>query len=347
MFSSILSTALLLVTLTCAESAIATPRYSSARTKSISSDNGPDTFSAVGRVIDAVTGQPIGGAHFVYGRPAKNTNNGGFVTYAIAQTNKLGEFRLSHLNPGHYALYISASVDRSDLYSDVVNFDIVDADIANVEVQARHGSKLTGWIVPAGVTNAATLERLASVKLVASVPSIGSLRVGISNVTNILPDGSFEVKGLRPGKVFVNLKADNDMLNGLSILRIERSSGEVKQGFEIKSGEDMLDLRIIIADGTGVIRGQVKVGGGSLPDGARISASISNQLRFANGYADVDQDGHFTISGLAPGTYQIALNAYNPPPHQGVRLAPTLIQSVKVTDANESVVAFTIKLPPN
>jgi hypothetical protein len=347
MFSSILSTTLLLVTLTCAESAVAIPRNSFAGTKSISSDSRAATFSAVGRVIDAVTGQPIAGAHFVYGRPAKNTNNGGFVNYAIAQTNKLGEFRLNHLNPGQYALYISASVDHSDLYSDVVNFDIVDADIANLEVQARHGSKLGGWVVPAGVTNAATLERLTSVKLVASVPSLGNLRVGISNVTNVSPDGSFEVKGLRPGKVFVALKADNETLNGLSILRIERNSGEVKQGFELKSGEDMLDLRVVIADGTGVIRGQVKVEGGTLPDGARLVASISNQLRFANGYADVDQDGHFTISGLASGTYQIALNAYNPPPHQGVRLVPTLIQSVKITDANESVVEFTITLPPN
>ncbi len=347
-FSSRISTALLLVTLAGANAVIATPQQSqfAGGTNPLNSRNTDDTFSAAGRVSDAITGQPIPRAHFVYGQPAKGTNNGGFLNYAIAQANNLGEFKLDHLKPGHYALYISASVDRSDLYSDVINFDVVDADIANLEVQARHGSKLSGFVVPAGVTNAATLARLASIKVVAAVPSIGNLRVGIANVTDILPDGGFEFKGLRPGKVFINLKADNDTLNGLSILRIERNGGELKQGFEVKAGEDIFDLRIVVADGTGVIRGQVKVEGGPLPTGARIVASISNQLQFANGYAQVDQNGGFTISGLAPGTYDVVLNAYNPPPHQGVRVVPPLMQTVKVTDANESVVAFTITLPP-
>jgi hypothetical protein len=191
----------------------------------------------------------------------------------------------------------------------------------------------------------AALAGLSAVKVVAAVPSIGNLRVGIANVTAISPDGSFQFTGLRPGKAFVNLKADNESLNGLSILRIERNGGELKQGIEIKPGEEILDLRIMVADGTGVIRGQIKVEGGTLPAGARMVASISNQLRFANGYAQVDGDGRFVISGLAAGTYEITLNIYRPPPRQAMRLIPTLKQIVKVSDANESVVAFTVNLP--
>jgi len=49
------------------------------------------------------------------------------------ETDSAGEFRLQSLKPGHYALYISASVDRSDLYSDVLNFDVVDADVAEIQ----------------------------------------------------------------------------------------------------------------------------------------------------------------------------------------------------------------------
>ena len=366
-FSSIIRTALLLASLTWVEVIIANPRdsHSVAGTKSSIAcqidSNRPcfqeldkftgfdpsqsrETFSASGRVIDAVTAQPIAGAHFVYGQPADSTNNGGFVSFAIAQANNLGEFRLDHLKPGHYALYISASLDRSDLYSDVLNFDVVDADLANLEVQARHGSRLSGFVVPAGVTSSAALAGLSSVKVVAAVPSIGNLRVGIANVTGISPDGSFQFTGLRPGKAFINLKADSESLNGLSILRIERNSGELKQGIEIKPGEDILDLRIMVADGTGVIRGQIKVEGGTLPAGVRMAASISNQLRFANGYAQVGEDRQFVISGLAAGTYDITLNAYRPPPEQTVRLLPTLKQTVKVTDANESSVVFTLNL---
>ena len=307
-------------------------------------DASAQMYSATGRVIDAVTAQPIARARFVYGQPWNSVDNGGFTSFKIGLTNSAGEFRLQQLKPGHYALYISSSLDRSDLYSDVLRFDVVDADLANLEVQARHGSRLSGFVVPAGVTNGMSLAALSSVKVVAAVPSIGTLRVGIANVTNISPDGSFQFTGLRPGKALINLKADNEILNGLSILRIERNGEEVTQGIEIKPGEDILDLRIMIADGTGVIRGQVKVEGGTLPAGARITASISNKLHFANGYAQVDQDGRFVISGLAAGTYNLALNVFRPPPRQNVRLLPTMFQTVKVTDANESSVVFTLVL---
>jgi hypothetical protein len=152
--------------------------------------------------------------------------------------------------------------------------------------------------------------------------------------------------GLRPGKAIINLKADSESLNGLSIVRIERSGVELKQGIEIRPGEDVSDLQIFIADGTGAIQGQVQIKGGALPAGTRMLASITNKLLFSNGYAQVDSEGKFAFSGLAPGTYEITLNTYNPPPHQGVRLLPPLKQSVKVSDASESPLIFTINLGP-
>jgi hypothetical protein len=303
-----------------------------------------DRFSAVGRVIDAATGQPLPGVRIVFGQPGSNTNNGGFIDFQIAKTNPAGEFQVNGLKPGHYTIYISASLDRSDLYSDPIFFDIVDTDVANLEVPARHGSRLSGLIMPAGVTNPEALAGLPSVKVVAAAPSLGTLRVGITSVSAIRPDGSFQLSGLRPGKIFLNLKADSEKLNGLSILRIESKGAELKQGFELKAGEDLDDLRLTIADGTGVIHGQVKVEGGTLPPGSRMLASIRNPLLFANGYAEVDEHGGFSISGLAAGTYEITLNVYNPPPRQATRLLPTMKETVKVTDANEAEAIFTINL---
>ncbi len=59
-----------------------------------------EIYNATGGVIDAITAQPIAGAHFVYGRPATSTDNGSFVSFKIGQTNTAGEFRLQHLKPG-------------------------------------------------------------------------------------------------------------------------------------------------------------------------------------------------------------------------------------------------------
>jgi hypothetical protein len=302
------------------------------------------TYAVNGRVFDAVSGQPIAGIRFVYGRPAATTNNGGFTNFAFGKTNNIGEFRLDDLKSGHYALYVASSLNQNDQYSDPVFFDIDDVNLTNLEVPVRHGSRLSGLVVPAGVTNPSALSTLSTVKLLAAVPSIGNLRVGIVNLSAIRPDGSFQLIGLRPGTAIINLKADSESLNGLSIVRIERDGVEQKQGIEIKPGEDISDLQVFIADGTGAIKGQVQIDGGTLPAGTRMLASITNKLRFSNGYAQVDPDGKFVISGLAAGTYEITLNTYQPPPHQGVRMLPTLKRLVKVSDAAESSVLFTIFL---
>jgi hypothetical protein len=60
----------------------------------------PQMYDATGRVIDALTLQPLAGARFVYGQPATSIDNGGFVSFAIGRTDSAGEFRLRHLKPG-------------------------------------------------------------------------------------------------------------------------------------------------------------------------------------------------------------------------------------------------------
>src|ERR1041385_4813741 len=112
-FLLIIRTALLLVALMCAAVIKANARdlhfvagMKSHQLAQAGLTQSVERYSAAGRIIDAVTAQPIAGAHFVYGRPANSTDNGGFVNFEIGQTNTIGEFRLQHLKPGHYALYI-------------------------------------------------------------------------------------------------------------------------------------------------------------------------------------------------------------------------------------------------
>jgi hypothetical protein len=302
-----------------------------------------NTYTASGEIIDASTGQPLSDIRLVYGQPRGDSDNGGFIKFAFANSGKLGEFKLANLKPGHYAIYVASSLNKSDLYSDPVTFDVADADVPDLRVLARHGSSLSGFLVPAGVTNPATFATLSSVKLLAAVPSIGNLRIGIVNFATMRPDGGFQIAGLRPGKAVINLKADGD-LNGLSILRMERSGVEQKQGIDIKAGEDIADLRIYVADGTGIIRGRVEFEGAPLPEGTRMLASITNKLRFSNGYAQIDKEGNFAFLGIPAGTYEITLNTYHPPPRQALRLLPTLKQTIKVNDAAESQVQFTVRL---
>lgn len=306
----------------------------------------PATYSVSGRVFDAVTGQPIAGIRFVYGRPAETANNGGFTNFAFGRTNDVGEFSLKDLKPAHYVLYVGPSLNQSDQYSDPVAFDLVDADVVNLEVPVHHGSRLSGFVVPAGVTNPAALSALSSVKLLAAVPGIGNLRVGIVNFSAIGPDGSFQLVGLRPGKAIINLKADSEGLNGLSIMRIER--GGVEQSKASRSRPATIlricrySLPMVRASFVAKSRSKEALCPPVRVFWHRLQISYASQMAMPRS----DPEGKFVISGLAAGTYEITLNTYRPPPHQGVRMLPTLKQSVKVSDVGDSPVLFTIFLEP-
>jgi hypothetical protein len=117
----------------------------------------------------------------------------------------------------------------------------------------------------------------------------------------------------------------------------------------VREGRPLTGVRVLLAYGSAVVRGQLQVTGGTLSPGARVLAvarrlSPAGELmeRTQRG-AEVDARGRFVIEGLAPGEYEVRVNVYG----QG-RPHTSEPQRVSVADGAEYQVTVSIDLnaPP-
>jgi hypothetical protein len=123
------------------------------------------------------------------------------------------------------------------------------------------------------------------------------------------PDGSFHARGVSPGKN-VFLRFENPELQGLTMSRVERDGVLYDEGFEVGPGEQVSNVRVVFNYGILVIRGEVKIVGGTLPknvglyvDSSRINMPLSNG-------SNIDSRGQFMIKNLSPGEYELSLFHY-------------------------------------
>lgn len=309
-----------------------------------------NTYVASGRIIDADSGQPSPGLRYAYGTAPKNQPY--FSGYMIGvATNANGEFRIEGLEPGRYGVSVAPGFDleSTDVYSDPTFFEVTDGDVSNLEVKAVHGLTLSGVVVTDGIANKDMLAQLTSMRVSASVASTSKPQTYTSGSSVIAGDGSFSVKGLRPGKAGMYVSSfGNPGLRGMSIARVERQGVDVTRTLELQAGQSLSDLRVVLILGTGTIRGTVKFENGTPPPGSRIYLSARREGdSAASGGAQLDSRGSFLMTYLAAGTYEVTLNlGFAGPPQPGQKRPPPPKQFVSVAEDAEAQVTFTVDLKP-
>jgi len=78
----------------------------------------------------------------------------------------------------------------------------------------------------------------------------------------IAADGTFQLDGLRPGKVQINISGFSAAESrGLTISRIVHERAVQNRRIDLAPGQSISGVRVYLAYGTGVIKGQVKVEG--------------------------------------------------------------------------------------
>lgn len=316
------------------------------------------TYTVSGRIVDTDVGKPLPGVPFAYGVIQKNQNQSYIAgTFSTGTpTNSLGEFRLEGVEPGRYAVFIvtnsfnpgMGAFADSNVYSDPLVFEVVDTDVTNLEIKAQQGLTLAGVVLSDGITDRKVLAKLPSLRIGASVaPTAGSLRVmPESRASGVGLDGSFQLAGLRPGRVSLYLAgAPGTDYRGFSITRIEQNGVLQNQGVEIRPGENPSGIKVFLAYGTGVIRGRVKVEGDTLPSDALIFVSVSRDGVPSRSSAQADSRGQFVIENLVAGTYEVMLQMASfgttPLPRGFPRQHR---QTVTVADGTEAEVVFTLDL---
>jgi len=304
-----------------------------------------DTYSVTGRIVDEETGAPAGGTNITL--MTARGEQGFSSTVTGSPTGADGKFNLLGLASGRYGVYVSDN-SSAGVYSDPIYFDVVDKDISGLEIKATRGSRISGTIAGENIDLRDVLAQLPELQVSAMVfPR--DMRVTGSTIrsggrSKIEADGSFQINGLRPGRAQISV-SNRDASQRPTIVRIEKDGVVATQGFEIAPGQSVAGVRIVIAFGSGVIRGTVKFEGGTLPDGYQPEISCWREgMRSFGGGARVDARGRFVITGVAPATYECTLQMlpFGPTPSQ--RPPKPQKQFVNVVNGAEVELNFVVDL---
>lgn len=303
------------------------------------------TYEARGRIIDATTGAPLIGVQFAYGTVmAGSTPRIGGFGVPGERTNAQGEFVMQSVKPGKYAVFMQAEAG-SDYYSEPTVFDVLEGDIEGLEVKAYRGASISGVIVVEGTNDPAILQRVKEVRVSAFAAAPSTMQAPSFGLPSANPDGTFQLTGLRPGKTRLSASARPP----LQFLRMEREGIELPREIELTAGEQMTGVRVVMGYGTGVIRGQLNVVGGTLPPEAKFMilpnrvGSTGSTMMGPNGNIFTDARGKFVVEGVFPGEYELQvfpIGTPGAPAMQGLR-----IEKQRVTvGLGEVAVTITVNL---
>lgn len=206
------------------------------------------TFSASGIVINGETSQPVSGIRFTLQR--QTSESGRSIMPLMSASNSKGEFRMDNVAPGKYSLF-NAPQAGSELRTEAVSFEVTDQDVTGLLVKTIKGAMVSGVIVIEGTTDKTAMSKLGEVRLHTFVRTDDGDGMGGQEAV-VAADGSFRIGGLRSGTLnFFVTNQDRRPSVNLTLLRVERDGVAQPRGIEIKSGEQINGIRLVLNYGTG------------------------------------------------------------------------------------------------
>jgi len=297
------------------------------------------TFTARGRIIDSDTNQPMPNARvgvqifMQYGTSALGN---------VTEATKDGEFKVENLAPGKYAIY-SEPPANADWHSEAVKFEITDRDVDELVIKTSRGASVSGVVILEGTDDAKVRATLLASRIVGQILDgyLGQSEPSAS----INPNGTFRMSGLAAGRLAFRL----DPREPLRVIRVERDGMVNPRGVDIKEREQVTGVRVVVGQGNGAIRGEIRQPAGlELPVTARIQLIIRRtEDAVPGGYGtpvDPDSRGHFRVDGLLPGSYEIAVTVYIGASARQPSI-PTTRQTVVVTSGAVTDVTITLPMP--
>jgi hypothetical protein len=306
------------------------------------------TYVATGRTVDADTGKPLANLQYGHGAVTGQQPTISSFGWTNNRSNSNGEFRIEGLTPGRFAAFVIAT-EQVDFYSEPAVFEVSDSDVSGLEIKVRRGASVSGVAVVEGVNDADA--KTPKLELRASVRSEG-LSAPIMAPVPLNPDGNFRITGLRPGKLHIFL-GGYPPPKGFTLVRVEREGVVQRDGIDVAAGETITGVRLLIEYGTGVVRGEVKTQGAQLTPEMRLRV-VARRLdadASVTASAGVDARGRFSLEGLLPGEYEVAVNLMlvspsSPSAPSVVRGIPKSLgkQNVTVSNGTETNVILVIDL---
>jgi protocatechuate 3,4-dioxygenase beta subunit len=289
-------------------------------------------FTVYARVVDE-NGQPLANVRYGLQKTRENgsSSSSGFVS------DGRGEIKLDNVLPGKYALFLEPTAQR-DSYVEPVRFEVVDQDVKDLILKATSGSSVSGVVVLEGVDDKVAAAKLTQLMVMAHIQSKDHQFAGSSPNAIVNADGSFKVSGLRGGNVhFAIWGRGPGAMDPIEVTQIERD-GAALPTLEIKPGEHVKGVRLIVRQRSGRIRGLVKFENGPTLN-TRAHVMLTKAGENSGLMLQLDDRGRFISEPLPAGVYEVRVIAY-PPQGRSV----TAKQQVAVTDNQVTEVVLTLDM---
>ena len=306
-------------------------------------------YEIAGQLIVVKTGAPVPNVALEVITTSANGKSSTHLSGAFS-SNANGEFSIPNALPGRYI--VAPKNDRvSNTYGDPISFDVKDEDVTGLKIPMHSASTLSGIVTIEGIIDPPIADVLSKVMISADTLSEYPTSSGV--ISTINADGGFRITGIRPGKVslFTYMSRGGEPA-ALRLLRIERNGMELRDGIDVRSGEDVNGLRLVLGAGSSVLRGNVKIEGGPL-EGVNLYVmyrpTTGNPQSFYR--AELDARQHFVIKGLTPGDYELMIGPMSVEisGERGSRMKdrmPTVRQTVAVAAGVDAEVTLVMTLPP-
>ncbi len=225
-----------------------------------------------------------------------------------------GRFTLSALPPGHYTLMGRAAENGSGEgdpmpYFAETQFVLGDQNLSGLVLQFERGAAIEGRIVPPAGTRPGAA---ANVRLGATpVDSYASL-VPTRVIATTRPDGTFIFDGVGPGKWRVTGASLPPTWSLRSAVLDGRDTLDAP--IEVRLGQPIADLTVTMTDRPTSITGTILDAAGQPTSEYSIVAFSTDRAlwtvpRRVSSVSRLSSDGRFTITGLPPGEYYLAVSA--------------------------------------
>ena len=265
-----------------------------------------DGFAISGRVVDN-TGQPVPGVSVGYARIEAGRQELRGLNF-IGLTEADGKFRAEGFQPGKYGVFtLGGTSQPGTLYSELSQFEVVDADVTGIVITLRAGATISGVAVIENNPDPGVIAGLQSIQLFAHSANPQRSVAPSYAVTQIKADGTFTLSGLSPGKVKILMQRYPSPPKGFHLSRVELD-GVAKDDIEVTAGAEIQGVRLVFNYGSGSLRGRIKIEGGNLPEGIRLYVSLVQPGQAIQAFPqqiEVDARGQFFADNISPGNYEL------------------------------------------
>ena len=225
-----------------------------------------------------------------------------------------------------------------------IQFEVVDRDVTDLVIKTERAASISGVVVLEGVDEKIAREQLTKAHVGASIMNEST---GRGHGSSAIPaaDGSFRIIGLGAGTAGMHVYASTGQFR---IVRLERNGVIQTRGIDLKPGEHITGIRLVLNYGNASIRGTITVENGAIPAGGRLFIWLRRIIDDQNGAGSwtdftpqLDSRGQFRVENVFPGTYEINVGVAMPEGRAHVMYKK---QDVVVTAGTNNNVNITVDL---